>query len=114
MTGHTLVFVALGPDAKVIDLIDLANRNGCIAPGYVKGLGFPRPMRGPHHLSRGIPMTFQAGACHILARFEFTSDDIRMIDMHRLLGQVVSGFGRCSLGTRQKVEDRDENHNNDS
>ncbi len=114
MTGHAFVFIALGADAEVIDLVDLSDRHWGIAPGNIESLRFPCPVCGAHHLSRGIWMTFQAGARDFLSRFQFAFDDIRVVHMHRLLGQVVCRICGGLIGVGEEVKDRDENHDHDS
>jgi hypothetical protein len=59
-------------------------------------------------------VTFQTGTRDFLSCFEFTSDDIGMIHVHRLLGQVVCRIGGGLIGAGKEVDDWDEYYNDDS
>ena len=86
VAGHALVLISLGADAEVVDLVDLADGDGLIAPGHIKGFAFPSPMRGHHHIFGSVFVTFQAGLGDILWFFKGALDNVCMIHVDGVLG----------------------------
>jgi hypothetical protein len=48
-------------------------------------------------------MAFQASARDLLPCFEFTLDDVCVIDVHRFLGQAIRGIPGALVRARQEV-----------
>jgi hypothetical protein len=59
-------------------------------------------------------MALEAGACDFLSRFEFAFENVVMIHMHRLGGQIVCGVDGWLIRTGKEIEDREEDHKHDS
>jgi hypothetical protein len=91
MAGHTFLFISLGSDAEIVDLVDFTDGYGFISPGDIERFTFPGPMGGSHQLSGGIGVAFQAGSGYVLASFEGSLDDISVACMSDGLGNMGLG-----------------------
>ena len=88
VASHALLFIALRTDAEVVDLILFANRHRLIAPGNRDRIAFPGPVRGVHDLVGRVSVALEAGRGHFLPAVERSLDDVAVVGVNRLCGDV--------------------------
>jgi len=98
--------IPLNADAEIIDCVLFAYLDLLPQPFGPLGLTEPGPVRGLHHLVRGVGMAFEAGSGHLLGRLIRPREQVAMIGGRGPLGHVVPRV-HARFGTREEQGQRD-------